>query len=375
MMENTNEAMNEQVLGKYAAGFELTGSLLQDVGTFFKLHQDTDTWEHTLKVTSHAVRIARLYGADPQKAEQAALLHDVSNVIPVSRMLETAEEIGIKIEDEERTYPRILHQKLSRAMAEQLFHISDEEILRAIECHTTLKPHAALFDKVVFIADKVSWDLPGDHPYLNEVRRQVDEHQLDKAVFAYLDHVWSQRDKMKLVHSWLIQAREELLELAENETDPVKRYLMRVYDHMSWANREIINRLQEEQNVPERPLSLFAHILSAEAVWLSRLNGSVQSTREIWPSEGLNLQYCIDLALVNAEGYRQYFANLGAGQLKGEVSYRSSKGEPFTSAILDILTHVSLHGSYHRGQIATHLRMENITPPMTDYILYARNEG
>lgn len=64
MMENTND---EQVLGKYAAGFELTGSLLQDVGTFFKLHQDTDTWEHTLKVTSHAVRIARLYGADPQR--------------------------------------------------------------------------------------------------------------------------------------------------------------------------------------------------------------------------------------------------------------------------------------------------------------------
>ncbi len=374
MMGNLNGPLKESELDKYAAGFETSGSLLQDVGTFFKLHQDNETWDHTLKVTSHAVRIARLYETDPQKAEQAALLHDISNVIPVRQMLETAKEIGIEVLDEEETYPRILHQKLSRAMAEQLFHIADEEILQAIECHTTLKPQATLFDKVVFIADKVSWDLPGEHSYLSEIRSLVDRRQLDQAVFTYLDHVWSQRDQMKLVHSWLIRAREEMLELTANEADPVKQHLMTLFDYMAWSNQEIIHCLQQAgPNVPERPLALFAHILSAEATWLSRLNESGDGPSTVWPSDGVNLQYCTDLAATNAENYRQYLANLEAGRIKGKVSYRNLKGEFFTSAILDILTHVSFHGSYHRGQIATHLRMENLTLPMTDYLIYARS--
>ncbi|OLF95341.1 Hydrolase (HAD superfamily) [Bacillus licheniformis] len=33
----------------------------------------------------------------------------------------------------------IIHQKLSKVMARDLFQVADEDILNAIECHTTLK--------------------------------------------------------------------------------------------------------------------------------------------------------------------------------------------------------------------------------------------
>lgn len=54
-------------------------------------------------------------------------------------------------------------------MAEEVFHIKDQEILSAIECHTTLKPKSRLLDKVLFISDKISWEIPGDHEYLLEI--------------------------------------------------------------------------------------------------------------------------------------------------------------------------------------------------------------
>ncbi|WP_410769363.1 bis(5'-nucleosyl)-tetraphosphatase (symmetrical) YqeK [Fontibacillus sp. BL9] len=372
-MEDTEKFSNETGLEKYAVGFSLTGSLLQDVSTFFKLHQDSETWDHTLKVTSQAVRIARLYGADPLKAEQAALLHDISNVIPVSQMIQAARDAGIEILDEEVSYARILHQKLSRAMAKQLFNIDDEEILTAIECHTTLRSQATLFDKVVFIADKVSWELPGDQPYLSEIRSLVDGRRLNEAVYVYLDHVYSQRDQMKLVHSWLITAREELLKQVQQEAGPMKQHLLRMFDHMAWANREIIHQLQMEQSVPQATLRMFAHILAAEAIWLSRLNEAGGTAAvELWTDETVSLEQCERLATENAGGFASYFTKIKDEDLYKVISYRSIKGMPYTTAIIDILTHITLHGSYHRGQIASGLRMEQLTPPVTDYILYVR---
>lgn len=371
-MEHSNERLKRSVLEPYAAGLELTGSLLQDVGTFFKRHEENDTWDHTLKVTSQAVRIARLYGADPIKAEQAALLHDVSNVIPVSRMLEVAEALHLEILEEEPRYARILHQKLSRAMAERIFGIADQEILMAIECHTTLKQGATLFDKVVFIADKVSWDMPGEHDYLNEVRAHADNGDLDMAVFAYLDHVWSQRDKMKLVHPWLIEARMELLSRQPQDANPLKHHLLRTFEHMAWANGEVLQRLESEASPPEASLRLFAHVLAAEAVWLARLTGDEGQKIAIWQDSPVSLEECKRLMENNAAGYIRYISSLQDRNFSENVDYRNAKGEPFTTPIIDILTHVCHHGSYHRGQIVSGLRQEGFTPPATDYILFAR---
>ncbi|NMO97036.1 bis(5'-nucleosyl)-tetraphosphatase (symmetrical) YqeK [Paenibacillus lemnae] len=198
-----------QTLGKYIT-ITLSGDLRADVEAVFNHAQDPDTLDHVMKVAEHAVRISERFGVDRWKAERAALLHDISNIIPVREMLEAAEASGIQVTEEEYRYPRIVHQKLSMAMAEQLFGISDPEILNAIECHTTLKKNPTQLDKVLFIADKISWELPGDHPYLDQIRDQVKGGWLDEAVLTYLDHVWEQRDQLRLVHSWLIAAREEL---------------------------------------------------------------------------------------------------------------------------------------------------------------------
>jgi predicted HD superfamily hydrolase involved in NAD metabolism len=207
--------MINSVLRTFAEGFIATDHTLNDVTAFFKLHNDLDTLHHTLQVAGEATRLAELYGVDPVAAEQAALLHDISNVIPIPNMLEVAEELSISILDEERKYSRIVHQKLSTAMAREIFGIADERILSAIECHTTFKPNASLLDRILFVADKISWNLPGEHPYLQVMRTKADGLELDAAILIYLNQVWDQRDRLKLVHPWLISAREQLLGEAE----------------------------------------------------------------------------------------------------------------------------------------------------------------
>ena len=120
---------------------------------------------------------------------------------------------------EERRYPRIVHQKLSKDMSRDIFGITNVEVLNAIEYHTTLKSGASKLDKILFVADKISWDLPGDHSYQELMREKVLLLDLDGAVLIYLNHVWGQRGNLKLVHPWLIEAREELLEVRNEKNN------------------------------------------------------------------------------------------------------------------------------------------------------------
>ena len=53
------------------------------------------------------------------------------------------------------------------------------------------------------------------------------------------------------------------------------------------------------------------------------------------------------------------------------LDYRMSNGTPMRSPLGDILLHVALHGTYHRGQIASRLRAQDLPVPSTDYILYS----
>lgn len=200
------------ILKPYVLNCGFSNNFKNNIHSFFVTHNDYETLKHTLTVASEAKRVAGLYGVDPFKAEQAGLLHDISNVVPVSEMLYLAKELSIEIMEEEYKYDRIIHQKLSKAMAKEIFNITDHEILNAIECHTTLKPKSSLLDKVLFIADKISWELPGKQNYLLEIRDEVNDRKLNAGILIYLNHIWEQRSKLKLVHPWLIEAREELLE-------------------------------------------------------------------------------------------------------------------------------------------------------------------
>ncbi|MDR6551595.1 bis(5'-nucleosyl)-tetraphosphatase (symmetrical) YqeK [Paenibacillus qinlingensis] len=196
---------------KFIEKISFTGDLRKDIESFFTYHNESSTYQHTISVENEAVRIANLFGVNGEFASQAAYLHDISNVIPKSEMMGIAESSSMEILEDEYRYPRIIHQKLSRDMAANIFNCTNVAVLRAIECHTTLKAGASQLDKVLFVADKISWDLPGENAYQDEMRKQIALLDLNAAVLIYLNHVWEQRDKLKLVHPWLIAAREELL--------------------------------------------------------------------------------------------------------------------------------------------------------------------
>jgi uncharacterized damage-inducible protein DinB len=142
-------------------------------------------------------------------------------------------------------------------------------------------------------------------------------------------------------------------------------YLRRQFNYDEWANREVLAAIRGAGAVNERSLQLMAHILAAERVWLERLKQVPQSV-PVWPKP--NLEQCEAEAAALGGLWLEFLDLITAGDVSQSVTYKNSKGEEWTSTIVDILTHVVMHSAYHRGQIASHMRASGETPAYTDFI-------
>ena len=144
----------------------------------------------------------------------------------------------------------------------------------------------------------------------------------------------------------------------------------RELDYDDWANREVLRHLQRESLPPPCCASWLAHVLGAQSEWLARL-ASGQSALPVWPKLTLD-ELEPELARLR-QAWRRFLAELAPHGLERSITYVNTKGQTHTSRVEDVLTHVLLHGAYHRGQIASALREAGLTPPCTDYIHATRS--
>ena len=139
-----------------------------------KKELDENRYHHTLGVMYTSASMAMRYDVDVQKALYAGLLHDCAKCIPSDKKI------------------RLLHARLGAYLAHEKYGVKDEEIICAIESHTTGRPGMSMLEKIVYIADYIE---PGrrELPNMADVRqlafRDIDEclYRILKDSLAYLD--------------------------------------------------------------------------------------------------------------------------------------------------------------------------------------------
>ena len=144
-------------------------------------------------------------------------------------------------------------------------------------------------------------------------------------------------------------------------------YLRKLIDHLEWADRAALRALRTGADA--RALVIYAHVVAVEAVWLARIAGR-PSDVSVWPT--LSIDQAAALAARTSAELHALIASSTATDLERVVDYRNSDGDPFRNTVEDILLHVVLHGSYHRGQIALTIRGSGGEPASTDYIAFIR---
>ncbi len=121
---------------------------------------------HTKGVYDTAIKLAEVYGEEPEKAGIAALFHDVAKNMSTENMDYYVKSLGMP-----KKYignPNLAHGKIASFLLKEIFEVKDQDILNAISFHTTGRPNMSLLEKIVYIADAIE---PGrSYPGVEELR-------------------------------------------------------------------------------------------------------------------------------------------------------------------------------------------------------------
>ncbi len=152
-------------------------------------------FKHSKNVAKEAVRLAKKYGADVEKAELAGILHDATKETDGPEQMSLIRRAGIELTDMEKDSPKLWHAISGSAYIQVELGITDKEVIDAIRYHTTGRAGMTLLDKVIFVADFTSADR--DFEGVDRIRRIADK-SLDEAVLEGMSFTMSDLALRKL---------------------------------------------------------------------------------------------------------------------------------------------------------------------------------
>ena len=129
------------------------------------------------------------YGGNVCDAQAAGLLHDCAKCLSDKKRLKICEKHHIPISKVERKNPFLLHAKAGAYLARKKYGVKNQDILSAIQNHTTGRKEMSLLEKIVFVADYI--EPSRKHaPNLAEIRKMA-FLDLDGALLKILEDTLS----------------------------------------------------------------------------------------------------------------------------------------------------------------------------------------
>jgi predicted HD superfamily hydrolase involved in NAD metabolism len=171
-----------------------------------------DALGHSVRAAQLARVLAVAHGVDPDRAELAALVHDIADSYSDRDLLASAESYGIAITLTEARIPKLLHGPVGAEVLREEWGITDEEILDAVRDHITGSPYMSPLAKVLFLADKLE---PSRDRYYGglDPLRDLAMHNLDEAIlrlYAWrMDQLVASRGPMD---ERMVSARNRLID-------------------------------------------------------------------------------------------------------------------------------------------------------------------
>lgn len=170
---------------------------------------DEQRYIHSIGTMKVATELALIYEEDKDKAMLAGLVHDCAKCLKKQELLNCAFKSGIVIDNIMVNQPELLHGPAGKFLANNLFHIEDEDILNAVAYHTTGRENMSRLEKIIYVADLVE---PSRKFEGLDTLRKVAFENLDRAVILTMDNTIKYvLKKGGLLHPLTIFARNQLI--------------------------------------------------------------------------------------------------------------------------------------------------------------------
>ena len=171
---------------------------------------------HVMGVEEEAIKLARRWGADPELARHAAILHDCTKYWDLEQHTACCRKYGVELDELEQRAVKLLHSKTGACIAKYVFG-EPEEVYQAIFWHTTGKADMSLLDKVIYMADYIEPNR--DFDGVEELRRMA-YTDLDRAMLMGVEAtIQDMEERGSPIHTNTLQARDWFRDHAVDQTE------------------------------------------------------------------------------------------------------------------------------------------------------------
>ena len=160
-----------------------------------------------------------------------------------------------------------------------------------------------------------------------------------------------------------------------------KTYIETLIDYNTWANEvcyKAVFELPPEEVTKERPsllvsiLASLNHLLVIDIVWLSHMTGEGHSFKELRATVSEDMDELWKLRQDMDKTLSDYVKDLDTTELEEVVEYTMIDGQKGSLSRAMMLSHLALHGNYHRGWIAGLFGQIPQPPSPSDLPVYER---
>jgi uncharacterized damage-inducible protein DinB len=146
-------------------------------------------------------------------------------------------------------------------------------------------------------------------------------------------------------------------------------HFLKLFRHMKWADIRVLKLLEQENISSGKVVELISHIVLTEDTWYKRITNEFYDNK-FWKI--LTIEECRKIVDDTNLKFMNYILSLSESDFQKKISYKNSRGIDYMTSVEGILTHVALHGMYHRGQIMLLMRNSGQEVIETDYVVYIR---
>jgi uncharacterized damage-inducible protein DinB len=147
--------------------------------------------------------------------------------------------------------------------------------------------------------------------------------------------------------------------------------------YKGWADAELLNALlncPEPLSEPEGRLvtAIIRHFHTVDCIFKAHLLGVPHEYTSANPTEPATLSELQQRVSAIDEWYLEYTRSLDQRELGHVLHVKFTDGQQQLLTRSDMLLHVSLHGSYHRGNIGLLMKKCGVEPPQDRFTTYLR---
>ena len=151
--------------------------------------------------------------------------------------------------------------------------------------------------------------------------------------------------------------------------------LQTLFGYHAWANVDLFNTLESvdaEKHGKElqTALRLISHYYVVSRIFAGHLQGVPHGFTSDNLEETPALHYLKAAVTTSDQWYLDYLNKASPATLSEPVAFTFTDGDKGYMTREEMLTHVALHGGYHRGEVGRTLWQLSITPPWDTFAVY-----